>query len=124
MPFSAEEWGQTPKHHLHTLTCLECGDQTLAELPAGVPRGVFGPRLQAMVSLLIGTQSDAGSRFAERIMTVAATWKQRQRDVLDYLTEACDAANRSENSPSLLPSIAVLRVGTSRSPPPERLQSL
>ncbi|HID64334.1 MAG TPA: hypothetical protein EYP49_16580 [Anaerolineae bacterium] len=32
-----------------------------------------------------GTQSEAGSRFAERIMTVVATLKQQQRNVLDYL---------------------------------------
>ena len=43
-----------------------------------------------------GTQSDAGSRFAERIMTVVATCKQQHRNVLDYLTKACDAANRGQ----------------------------
>jgi transposase len=55
-----------------------------------------------------GTQSEAGSRFVERIMTVVATLKQQQRNALDYLTEACDAANRGESAPSLLPSAAVL----------------
>lgn len=50
-----------------------------------------------------GTQSEAGSRSAERIMTVVATLKQQQRNVLDYLTEACDAANRGRPAPSLLP---------------------
>ena len=50
-----------------------------------------------------GTQSEAGSRFAERIMTVVATLKQQQRNVLDYLTEACDAANWGSRAPSLLP---------------------
>ena len=51
-----------------------------------------------------GTQSQAGSRFAERIMTVVATCKQQQRNALDYLTQACDAANRSQQAPSLLPA--------------------
>lgn len=51
-----------------------------------------------------GTQSEAGSRFAERIMTVVATLKQQQRNVLDYLTEACDAANWGRPAPSLLPT--------------------
>ena len=55
-----------------------------------------------------GTQSEAGSRFVERIMTVVATLKQQQRNALDYLTEACDAANRGQSAPSLLPSAAVL----------------
>jgi transposase len=51
-----------------------------------------------------GTQSEAGSRFAERIMTVVATLKQQHRNVLDYLTEACDAANWGRQAPSLLPA--------------------
>jgi transposase len=53
-----------------------------------------------------GTQSEAGSRFVERIMTVVATLRQQNRNVLDYLTEACDAANRGRKVPSLLPSYA------------------
>lgn len=55
-----------------------------------------------------GTQSEAGSRFAERIMTVVATLKQQHRNVLDYLTEACDAANWGRQAPSLLPGAIVL----------------
>jgi len=54
--------------------------------------------------MCFGTQSEAGSRFAERIMTVVATLKQQQRNVLDYLTEACDAANWDKPAPSLLPT--------------------
>jgi transposase len=54
-----------------------------------------------------GTQSDAGSRFAERIMTVVATLKQQRRNLLDYLTEACKAANSNLPSPSLIPSKSV-----------------
>lgn len=50
-----------------------------------------------------GTQSKAGSRFAERIMTIVATLKQQQRNALDYLTQACDAANWNRQAPSLLP---------------------
>jgi transposase len=53
-----------------------------------------------------GTQSEAGSRFVERIMTVVATLKQQQRNVLDYLTEACDTANWGRRAPSLLPDTA------------------
>ena len=55
-----------------------------------------------------GTQSEAGSRFAERIMTVVATLKQQHRNVLDYLTEACDAANWERSAPSLLPGDTVI----------------
>jgi transposase len=55
-----------------------------------------------------GTQSQAGSRFAERIMTVVATCKQQQRNVLDYLTQACDASNRGQQAPSLLPDYVMI----------------
>lgn len=50
-----------------------------------------------------GTQSKSGSRFAERIMSVVATLKLQQRNVLDYLAEACDAANEGRPAPSLIP---------------------
>jgi transposase len=50
-----------------------------------------------------GTQSEEGSRFVESMMTVVATLKQQQRNVLGYLTEACEAALRGEAAPSLLP---------------------
>jgi transposase len=57
-----------------------------------------------------GTQSEAGSHFAERIMTVVATLKQQQRNLLDYLTEVCDAANWGKQPPSLLPAdVAIAR---------------
>ena len=42
------------EYRLHTLSCPECGTETCAEVSSGVPRGAFGPRLQAMVSLLTG----------------------------------------------------------------------
>jgi transposase len=51
-----------------------------------------------------GTQSAAGSRFVERIMTVVSTLKQQDRNVLDYLAEACEAANQGRPAPSLLPA--------------------
>jgi transposase len=40
----------------------------------------------------LGTQSEAGSRFVESLMTVVATLKQQQRNVLAYLTVAHEAA--------------------------------
>ena len=50
-----------------------------------------------------GTQSAEGSRFVESMMTVVATLKQQQRNVLESLTTACEAALRGEAAPSLLP---------------------
>ena len=51
-----------------------------------------------------GTQSKAGSRFVERMLTVVATLKQQQRNVLEYLTAACEAAWCGDTAPSLLPA--------------------
>ena len=53
-----------------------------------------------------GTQSEAGSRFVESMLTVVTTLKQQQRNVLEYLTEACEAALRGDAAPSLLPANA------------------
>ena len=39
---------------LHTLMCPSCGEATRAELPPGVPRRGFGPRLTAMISICTG----------------------------------------------------------------------
>jgi hypothetical protein len=44
----------------------------------------------------------------EAIMTVVATLKQQHRNVLDYLTAACEATLRGEAVPSLLPTLAAL----------------
>jgi len=55
-----------------------------------------------------GTQSQAGSRFVERIMTVVATLRQQKRNVLDYVTAVCEAANRGLPAPSLLPEAVPL----------------
>jgi hypothetical protein len=53
-----------------------------------------------------GTPSAEGSRFVESMMTVVSTLKQQQRNVLEYLTEACEAALRGDAAPSLLPTNA------------------
>lgn len=55
-----------------------------------------------------GTQSDAGSRFVERVLTAVTTLRQQKRDVLDYLTEACAAAIRGVQPPSLLPDASTI----------------
>ncbi|HLB76291.1 MAG: hypothetical protein AUG75_19885 [Cyanobacteria bacterium 13_1_20CM_4_61_6] len=52
------------------------------------------------------TQSPEGSRFAERLLSVVTTLRQQERDVLDYLTAACTAAQWGQPAPSLLPTSA------------------
>ena len=50
-----------------------------------------------------GSQSEAGSRFVERMQTAVITLRQQKRDVLDFLTQACQAAISGTDPPSLLP---------------------
>jgi hypothetical protein len=50
-----------------------------------------------------GTQSTAGSRFVERILTAVSTLRQQERGVLHYLTTATAAATAGLPIPSLLP---------------------
>ena len=50
-----------------------------------------------------GTQSAAGSRFVERILTVVTTLRQQGRDVVEYLTAACSSVTHTKNSICLLP---------------------
>ena len=61
-----------------------------------------------------GTHSPAGSRFVERMMTVAATLKQQKRNIIDYLTQAAEAALRGEPAPSLLPVVVAVPVASAR----------
>jgi len=50
-----------------------------------------------------GTDSEPGSRFVERILTVVTTLRLQQRNVLDYVTSACQARLNGQSAPSLLP---------------------
>jgi len=51
-----------------------------------------------------GTQSQAGSRFVERLLTVVISLRRQHRHVLDFLTEACRAFGSGLPMPSLLPT--------------------
>jgi hypothetical protein len=52
-----------------------------------------------------GSDSEAGSLFAERLLTVVATCRQQGRRLLDFLVAAGDAALGSSAPPSLLPAL-------------------
>ena len=51
-----------------------------------------------------GADSEAGSRFAERLLKVVATCRQQGRPLLDFLVAAGEAALHSTAAPSLLPA--------------------
>ncbi len=52
-----------------------------------------------------GTQSEWGSRFIERILTVNATCNQQNRSVLDFVRQACESALTGSSAPSLIPEL-------------------
>jgi transposase len=51
-----------------------------------------------------GPQSAAGSRFVERLLTVAAACRQQGRPLLDFLVAAGEAALQGSPPPSLPPA--------------------
>jgi len=53
-----------------------------------------------------GSQSDAGAVFVARLLSVAATCRQQDRSLLDYLTAVCTASQQGHPIPSLLPEPA------------------
>jgi transposase len=53
-----------------------------------------------------GTDSPAGSRFVERVLTVVASCRQQRRDVLEFLTGCVRATHAGAAPPSLVPSPA------------------
>ena len=50
-----------------------------------------------------GTDSEGGSRFVERVLSVVATCRRQGRNVLEFLTACCRAQLNGEAPPSLLP---------------------
>ncbi len=48
--------------------------------------------------------SGGNTNVANHMLTVRDTLRQQQRNVLDYLTLACQASRRHQSAPSLLPT--------------------
>lgn len=59
----------------------------------------------------LGTQSLLGSQFVARMLTVTQTLRSQQRPVLEFLTDACEAARFGKPAPSLLPDLSLLEEG-------------
>lgn len=51
-----------------------------------------------------GSQSEDGSLFVSRLLTVVTSLRSQRRSVLEYLVLACRAARQGQPTPSLLPS--------------------
>jgi hypothetical protein len=55
------------EYQLHRLVFPACGEATRAELPAGVPTGEFGPRVQAIAALCTGAY-DLSKRLPQSLL--------------------------------------------------------
>jgi hypothetical protein len=62
---------------------------------------VFGPQL--MRKIQVGTQSEQGNRWVERILSIRESLRLQDRPVLDYLIGAATAAHHGRLAPSPLP---------------------
>ena len=82
---------------------------TFARVPGVEPtnniaeRAVRPPVLWRKASF--GTDSERGSQFAGRILTVVTTLRLQKRKVLGYVVAACEARLRGQAAPSLLPQV-------------------
>jgi transposase len=55
--------------------------------------------------LSFGTQSSAGSRFVERLLTVMETCRRQKRNVFSWLVDAVEARFAGKTAPSLLSGV-------------------
>jgi transposase len=84
--------------HLWTFVRVEGVEPTNNDAERALRHGVIYRKLSG------GTDSEAGSRFVERILTVVATCRQQDINVLDYLTRCYQADLDGQPAPSLLPA--------------------
>ncbi len=54
-----------------------------------------------------GSQTQAGSAFVARMLTVVTTLKSQHRNVLEFMTQAIVAARGGQSALSLLPEVAI-----------------
>jgi transposase len=84
--------------HLWTFVRVEGIEPTNNDAERALRHGVIYRKLSG------GTDSEAGSRFVERMLTLVATCRQQNINVLDYLTRCYQAHLDGQPVPSLLPS--------------------
>ncbi|MGF1506492.1 MAG: IS66 family transposase [Anaerolineae bacterium] len=106
------EKGTRSSHAKTARTCrailkLEPALWTFAHVPGVEPTNNSAERAlrHAVIwrKLCHGTQSDAGSRFVERILTTVETCRQQDRSPLDFIRQAVAAHWAGRIAPSLLP---------------------
>ena len=86
--------------HLWTFVRVEGVEPTSNHAERALRHGVIYRKLSG------GAESEAGSRFVERMLSVVATCRQQEINVLDYLTRCYQARLDGQAVPSLLPAAA------------------
>jgi len=84
--------------HLWTFVRVEGIEPTNNHAERALRHGVIYRKLSG------GTDSEAGSRFVERILSVVATCRQQDINVLEYVTRCYQAHLDGKAAPSLLPA--------------------
>jgi transposase len=84
--------------HLWTFVRVEGVEPTNNDAERALRHGVIYRKLSG------GTDSEAGSRFVERMLSVVATCRQQEINALDYLTRCYQARLDGKAAPSLLPT--------------------
>jgi transposase len=83
--------------HLWTFVRVEGVEPTNNDAERALRHGVIYRKTSG------GTESEAGSRFVERMLSVVATCRQQEVNVLDYLTRCYQARLDGKAAPSLIP---------------------
>jgi transposase len=89
--------------HLWTFVRVEGVEPTNNHAERALRHGVIYRKLSG------GTDSESGSRFVERILSVVATCRQQDINVLDYLTRCYQAHLDRQPAPSLLPASSAIQ---------------
>jgi transposase len=84
--------------HLWTFVRVEGVEPTNNDAERALRHGVIYRKLSG------GTDSEAGSRFVERMLSVVATCRQQEINVLDYLSRCYQAHLDGQPVPSLVPA--------------------
>ena len=86
--------------HLWTFVRVEGVEPTNNDAERALRHGVIYRKTSG------GTESESGSRFVERMLSVVATCRQQEVNVLDFLTRCYQARLDGKAVPSLLPAAA------------------
>lgn len=94
--FCDELWPR--RHHLWTFLKVQGVEPTNNTAERALRPAVIYRKLS------FGTQSQSGSRYVERLLTVSETCRLQNRSAFEYLVAAMEAKFNGDSAPSLLPA--------------------